>query len=376
MFLSGAHNRVMVDVLPDPVRKGRGAISNPAGRFEAASRRAIDDGWARAPGDEGDDALGPPAVPTTVTLDKTRTIIARNGSPDVPFEQSINPYRGCEHGCVYCFARPSHAYFGLSTGLDFETKLFAKPDAGRLLAAELSKPSYKPAVIAMGTNTDPYQPVEREWKVTRGILETLAAFNHPFSIVTKSALVLRDLDLIAPMARKNLVRVFVSITTLDRHLANKMEPRASTPSRRLAAIKGLSEAGVPAGVMAAPMIPALNDGELEAILAAAHEMGAISAGYTLLRLPFEIKDLFSEWLDAHAPLKAKHVLSLIQGARGGRLNDPRWGSRMRGEGPYAELLRTRFRLACSRLGFNRNDWHPNVSQFRVPPKPGDQLRLL
>ncbi len=365
----------MADLLQDPVRKGRGAISNPAGRFEAESRRAVDDGWARVPGDEGDADAAPP-VPTTVTLDKTRTIIAKNDSPDVPFDQSINPYRGCEHGCIYCFARPSHAYFGLSTGLDFETKIFAKPDAGRLLAAELRNPRYVPQVIAMGTNTDPYQPVEREWKVTRGILETLAQFNHPLSIVTKSALVLRDVDILAPMARKGLVRVFLSITTLDRHLANKMEPRASTPTRRLAAIQGLSEAGVPTGVMAAPMIPALNDGELESILAAAREMGAISAGYTLLRLPFEIKDLFCEWLDAHAPLKAKHVLSLIQGARNGRLNDPRWGSRIKGEGPYAELLRTRFRLACQRLGFNKHDWHPDASQFRVPPKPGDQLKLL
>jgi len=366
----------MVDVLPEQARKGRGAISNPAGRFEAESRRAVDDGWARMPGDEGDDRDGPPAVATTVTLDKTRTIIAKNDSPDVPFDQSINPYRGCEHGCVYCFARPSHAYFGLSTGLDFETKIFAKPEAARLLAAELRKPGYVPQVIAMGTNTDPYQPVEREWKVTRGILETLSAFNHPLSIVTKSALVLRDIDILAPMARKNLVRVFLSITTLDRHLANKMEPRASTPSRRLAAVKGLAEAGVPTGVMAAPMIPALNDGELEAILAAAREMGAISAGYTLLRLPYEIKDLFVEWLDAHTPLKARHVLSLIEGARGGRLNDPRWGSRMKGEGAYAELLRTRFRLACARLGFNKNDWHPDTSQFRAPPQKGDQLRLL
>jgi len=366
----------MVDVLPEQARKGRGAVSNPAGRFEAESRRAVDDGWAHVPGDEGEDRSGPSPVETTVTLDKTRTIIAKNDSPDVPFDQSINPYRGCEHGCIYCFARPSHAYFGLSTGLDFETKLFAKPEAGRLLAAELRKPGYVPQVIAMGTNTDPYQPVEREWKVTRGILETLAAFNHPLSIVTKSALVLRDLDILAPMARKGLVRVFLSITTLDRHLANKMEPRASTPSRRLAAVKSLSEAGVPTGVMAAPMIPALNDGELEAILTAAREMGAISAGYTLLRLPYEIKDLFVEWLDAHAPLKSKHVLSLIQGARGGRLNDPRWGSRMKGEGAYAELLRTRFRLACTRLGFNKHDWHPDASQFRVPPQPGDQLKLL
>jgi DNA repair photolyase len=365
----------MVDIIPERARKGRGAISNPTGRFEPANRVATDDGWAPVGGDEGEDD-GPPAMPTTVTIDSTRKIITTNDSPDIAFTQSINAYRGCEHGCIYCFARPTHAYFGLSTGLDFETRIFAKPEAGRLLAAELSKPGYVPQAIAMGTNTDPYQPLEREMKITRGILETLSRFNHPFSIVTKSALVLRDIDIIAPMARKGLVRVFLSITTLDHHLANKMEPRASTPTRRLAAIKGLSEAGVPAGVMAAPMIPALNDGELEAILTAAREMGAISAGYTLLRLPHEIKDLFTEWLENHAPLKAKHVLSLIRDVRGGRLNDPRFGSRQRGEGPYAELLKKRFRLACARLGFNEHDWNPDASQFTVPPRPGDQLRLL
>ncbi len=364
----------MVDILPAQPRKGRGAISNPTGRFETATRQAVDDGWQRVTGDEGEDET--PPVKTTVLVDSTRKIIAHNDSPDIAFDQSINPYRGCEHGCIYCFARPSHGYFGLSTGLDFETKIFAKPEAGHLLAAELRKPGYVPSPIAMGTNTDPYQPLEREWKITRGILETLVAYSHPFTIVTKSALVLRDLDLIAPMAKRDLARVFISITTLDRHLANKMEPRASTPTRRLAAIKGLSEAGVKTGVMAAPMIPALNDGEMEAILTAAREMGAVSAGYTLLRLPHEIKDLFSEWLNTHAPLKAKHVLSLIRSVRGGRLNDPNFGSRQRGEGPYAELLKKRFHLACSRLGFNRHDWHPDTSQFRVPPQPGDQLRLL
>jgi DNA repair photolyase len=365
----------MVDTIPAQARKGRGAIGNPTGRFESASRHAVDDGWPRVAGDEGEDD-GPPPVRTTVTVDTTRTIIAHNNSPDISFTQSINAYRGCEHGCVYCFARPGHGYFGLSTGLDFETKLFAKPDAAKLLAAELRKPRYVVSPIAMGTNTDPYQPIEREWKITRGILEVLSAFSHPFSIVTKSALVLRDLDMIAPMAKRDLCRVFVSVTTLDRHLANKMEPRASTPTRRLAAIKALSEAGVPTGVMAAPMIPALTDGELEAILTAARDMGAVSAGYTLLRLPHEIKDLFTEWLETHAPLKAKHVLSLIRGARDGKLYDSRWGTRSVGEGPYAELLKKRFRLACTRLGLNRNDWHPDISQFQVPPQAGDQLRLL
>jgi len=364
----------MVDIIPEKARKGRGAISNPVGRFEPAQRFATDDGWQVQSGDEGDNDT--PPVRTTVLRDATRSIITKNDSPDVNFDRSINPYRGCEHGCIYCFARPSHGYLGLSTGLDFETKILVKPDAPALLAAELSKPNYKPAVIALGTNTDPYQPLEREMKITRGIFETLARFNHPFSLVTKSALVLRDLDVIGPMAKKNLVRVFLSITTLDRHLANTMEPRASTPTRRLAAVKALNEAGVPTGVMAAPMIPALNDDELEAILEAAKAAGARSAGYTLLRLPFEIKDLFAEWLEEHAPLKAKHVLNLIKETRGGRLNDPNFGSRMRGQGVYAELLHKRFQLASQRLGLNKNDWNPDLSQFAVPPRPGDQLKLL
>ena len=364
----------MVDIVPEKARKGRGAISNPVGRFEPAQRFATDDGWQAQSGDEGEDET--PPVRTTVMRDATRSVLSKNDSPDVPFDRSINPYRGCEHGCIYCFARPSHAYLGLSTGLDFETKILIKPDAPRLLAGELAKSSYKPAIIALGTNTDPYQPLERELKITRGIFEVLASFNHPFSLVTKSALVIRDLDIIAPMAKKDLVRVFVSVTTLDRHLANKMEPRASTPSRRLAAIRALNEAGVPTGVMAAPMIPALNDDELESILEAAKEAGARSAGYTLLRLPFEIKDLFTEWLEEHAPLKAKHVLNLVRETRGGRLNDPNFVSRMRGQGPYAELLRKRFRMACARLELNKNDWNPDLSLFKVPPRPGDQLTLL
>jgi DNA repair photolyase len=368
----------MVDIVPERPRKGRGAVSNPTGRFEPAQCVQIDDGWPRQAGDEGEEDWGEngPPLRTTILRDATRSILNENDSPDIPFEQSVNPYRGCEHGCIYCYARPSHGYLGLSTGLDFETKILVKPDAARLLANELAKPGYVPRVVALGSNTDPYQPLERDLKIMRGIVETLAAFHHPFSLVTKSALVLRDLDLLAPMAEKDLVRVFVSVTTLDRHLANKMEPRASTPTRRLAAIKGLSEAGVRVGVMAAPMIPALNDGELEAILEAAQAAGAVSAGYTLLRLPYEIKDLFSEWLETHAPLKAKHVLSLIRGARGGKLNDPRWGKRFSGAGQYAELIGQRFRLACTRLGLNRNDWRPDLSLFKVPPRPGDQLSLL
>src|SRR6185369_12920883 len=341
----------MVDTLPDKARKGRGAVANPDGRFEPETRVRIDDGW----GTLDQETEEPPPIQTTVSIDATRTIIARNQSPDIPFSQSINPYRGCEHGCIYCYARPTHAYFGLSTGLDFETKLFAKPDAAKLLAEELRKPGYKPSAIALGTNTDPYQPIEREMKITRSVLETLAAFNHPFSIVTKSALVVRDLDIIAPMAAKRMARVFISVTTLDRELARKLEPRASTPPKRLEAIKALAGAGVPIGIMTAPIIPALTDWEIERLLEAGRAAGAQSAGYTVMRLPFEIKDLFAQWLEAHAPGKAKHVLSLVRQVRDGKLNDPNFGTRMRGTGTYAELIAKRHRLACERLGFNRND---------------------
>jgi len=355
--------------LPALARKGRGAIGNPVGRFEAATRFAVDDGWGSAEEE-------PPRVATTVTRDATRTIIARNSSPDIPFDQSINPYRGCEHGCIYCYARPSHAYLGLSTGLDFETRLFAKPDAAALLDRELRTPGYRPQPIALGSNTDPYQPVERDHKITRGIIETLAAFNHPFSIVTKSALVTRDIDILAAQAKKNLARVFISVTTLDRDLARNLEPRASTPAKRLAAIRELAAAGVPTGVMNAPIIPVLTDAGIEGVLEAAREAGAESAGYTLMRLPFEIKDLFAEWLREHAPLKAEHVLSLVRQTRGGALNDPRFGSRMTGEGTYAQLINQRFNLACRRLGFNRNTWRFDLSLFRPPPRPGDQLSLF
>jgi DNA repair photolyase len=362
----------MVDTLPDKARKGRGAIANPDGRFESTTRVRIDDGWGTATAE----CEEPPPIRTTVTIDATRTIIARNQSPDIPFSQSINPYRGCEHGCIYCYARPTHAYFGLSTGLDFETKLFAKPDAAALLAQELRKPGYKPSAIALGTNTDPYQPVEREMKITRSVLETLAAFQHPFTIVTKSALVTRDIDIIAPMAAKRMAKVFISVTTLDRDLARKLEPRAATPPRRLEAIRMLAEAGVPTGVMTAPIIPMLTDWEIERLLKAARDAGAASAGYTVMRLPFEIKDLFVQWLEEHAPGKAKHVLSLVREVRDGRLNDPEFGSRMRGTGPYAELIAKRFRLACSRLGFNKHDWSLDLTKFSPPPAAGDQLRLL
>ena len=351
-------------------RKGRGAVTNDPGRFEPHRRAAIDDGWGTA--DEE-----PAPLRTTLTPDNTRTIIARNESPDVPFDRSINPYRGCEHGCVYCFARPTHAFLGLSPGLDFESRIFYKPDAAKLLAGELRHPKYDCQVIAMGTNTDPYQPAERELGITRAILEVLAAHDHPVGIVTKSALVLRDIDVLAPMAAKGLAQVCVSVTTLDRGLARRLEPRAATPARRLEAIAGLSAAGIPTGVMAAPVIPVLNDAELESILTAGREAGADIAGYILLRLPLEIKDLFRQWLAEHAPLKAKHVMNMVRATRGGRDNDPDFGTRMKGTGPYAELIAQRFRAACNRLGLTQGErFQLDTTRFHPPPRAGDQLKLF
>jgi DNA repair photolyase len=360
------------DTLPDQPVKGRGAVSNRASRYFREERARTGDGWDSP---EDDDL---PPLRTTVTRDATKSIIARNDSPDIAFDRSINPYRGCEHGCIYCFARPTHAYLGLSPGLDFETKLLMKPDAARLLDAELRRPGYTPAVIAMGTNTDPYQPIEREHRITRGILEVLRDFNHPVGIVTKSALIRRDLDILAPMAQKRLAHAFVSVTTLDRDLARKMEPRAATPPRRLETIRALAEAGIPTGVIAAPMIPALNDHELERILEAAAEAGATAGSYIILRLPLEIKDLFAEWLEAHAPGRARHVLELIRDMRGGALYDSAWGKRMKGEGAYAELLKRRFAVARGRLGLDRNGdrWEFDLTLFKPPPRAGDQLSLL
>ncbi len=359
------------DRLPDRPVKGRGAVSNRAGRYEPALRERVADGWADGRHEEDD---APPR--TTLTRDTSRTIIARNSSPDVPFDRSINPYRGCEHGCVYCFARPTHAWLGLSPGLDFETKLLFKPEAAKLLEAELRRPGYRPAVMAMGTNTDPYQPVERRLRITRSVLEVLAAFNHPVGIVTKSALVTRDIDILAPMAAKRLARVYVSITTLDPALAARLEPRAPTPWRRLAAVKALAEAGVPVGVMVAPVIPALTDAEMERILEQAAAHGADSAGYVLLRLPLEIKELFEEWLQVHAPGKAARVLSLVRQTRQGALYDPRWGKRQTGTGPYAALIGRRFQLAVHRHGLNRRSWSFDHTLFRPPAKTGDQLALF
>ena len=410
-----------------PPRKGRGAVTNRAGRFEPTARVAVDDGWdsgredgwgdgredgwdsgredgrddgredgwyggredgrghgrndGRTGGRTGGGAGGgnhwtPPPLRTTVTMESARSIITRNESPDVPFARSINPYRGCEHGCIYCFARPSHAYLGLSPGLDFESRLFAKPDAPRLLEEELRRPGYQARVIALGTNTDAYQPAERDLGITRAILEVMAAFSHPFSIVTKSALILRDIDILASLARRGLVAVMVSVTTLDDGLARRLEPRAAAPRRRLETIRELAGAGIPTGVVAAPMIPGLNDHELEAILEAAAGAGAGTAGYILLRLPLELQDLFREWLEAHVPHRAGRVIKLVRETRGGALDDPRFGSRMKGSGPYARLLARRFKRACRSLGLGAGDWALDTSLFRPPPRAGDQLSLL
>jgi DNA repair photolyase len=352
---------------PAPPVKGRGATFNPENRFREDIRERCDDGWA--PFSEAGDE--PPK--TTVTIQRARTIIARNDSPDVPFTQSINPYQGCEHGCIYCYARPSHAYLDLSPGIDFETRLYAKPDAAALLRAELARPGYRCDPIALGTNTDPYQPIEREWKVTRSVLEVLAEHEHPFTIVTKSALVERDIDVIAPMAAKRMARVYLSVTTLDRELARKLEPRAAAPQRRLQALKTLSAAGIPVGVMVAPIIPQLNDRDLEAILDAAAANGAQGAGWVLIRLPREVAPLFRAWLDAHYPQRAEHVMSLIRQMRGGRDYDAAFGSRMRGGGEFAALLDKRFRIACRRLGLNRGREHTGLdtTRFRAPTRVND-----
>jgi DNA repair photolyase len=361
----------VLDITADPRRlHGRGAVSNASGRYERHARVLVDDGWRL----EDDDA--PPPLKTEVLVDSSRTIITRNNSPDLSFDRSINPYKGCEHGCVYCFARPTHAYLGLSPGADFESKLFAKPNAAELLARELSAPGYVPRTIAIGTNTDPYQPTEKRMRIMRSILEVLHEFRHPVGIVTKSALIARDIDILAPMAELGLARVALSVTTLDRGLARTMEPRAATPQRRLDTIRILSEAGIPTAVMFAPVIPALNDEELETVLGEAAKMGATSAGYVLLRLPLEIKDLFREWLAANAPGRARHVMSLIRQMRGGKDYDAQWHSRMKGTGPYAEMIARRFHLAVKKLGLNRPSKPLNIERFRRPVRHGEQLGLF
>lgn len=346
-----------------PPLKGRGAVSNNSGRFEPLRRAIFHDGWG--------DGEPERRLQTHVTDEFPKSVIARNQSPDIPFGRSINPYRGCEHGCVYCFARPTHAFMGLSPGLDFESKLFAKPGAAELLEKEIAKKSYDVAPVALGTNTDPYQPLEKERRITRSLLKVLAAHNHPVTILTKSRLVVRDLDLLVPMAEKGLVKVALSVTTLDRKLARALEPRASMPQRRLDAIKLLSDAGVPTGVMFAPVIPALNDHEMEQVLAAAAHAGAREAGYILLRLPLEVADLFQEWLETHYPDRKKRVLNRLKALRGGRLNDPRFGHRMKGKGLEAELMKQRFANLSRRLHLNQNKLVLRTDMF-TPPS-GDQL---
>ena len=349
-------------------RRGRGARSNASGRFEACDRDEDDDGWG---------SLGElDAFRTEVFEDTARSIISRNDRPDISFNQSINPYRGCEHGCIYCYARPSHCYYGHSAGLDFETKLYAKPDAAALLEAELSHPRYKAETIALGGNTDPYQPLERERLITRSVLEVLSKTNHPVGIITKSALVTRDIDILAPMAARGLAKVAVSITTLDRRLARAMEPRAATPERRLEAVRRLSQAGIPVTVMVAPVIPALTDHEIEKILQASRAAGARHAGYILLRLPLEIKQLFREWLIEEFPGRAKHVLSLLQSMHGGRDYSAEFGVRQRGTGAYAGQIAARFKRALAKNGFDAERIRLRTDVFQPPARRGNQLELF
>jgi DNA repair photolyase len=349
-------------------RRGRGAHSNASGRYEALARIAFDDGWQSL-----DDL---PPFKTTVTVDATRRVITRNDSPDISFDRSINPYRGCEHGCVYCFARPTHAYLGLSPGIDFETNLFMKPNAPELLERELAAPGYVPKIIAIGTNTDPYQPIERRYKIMRGILEVLERTGHPVGIVTKSALILRDLDILARMARRNLVKVAISVTTLDAKLARIMEPRAPSPPRRLEALRQLVNAGIPTSTMVAPVIPAINDAEIERILEGVAATGVRNAGYVLLRLPLEVRDLFREWLLENFPDRHRHVFKLIQDMRGGKDYDSTFGTRMTGKGPIAWMIGRRFEVACERLGFNVKSAPITTEHFRPPQPASAQLDLF
>lgn len=349
-------------------RRGRAAGLNPSGRFEIHSRHDFDDGW------ETLEELEP--FKTDVQVERARSIITRNTSPDLPFDRSINPYRGCEHGCIYCFARPSHAHVGLSAGLDFESKLFAKPDAARLLKRELARDNYKPKSIAIGTNTDPYQPIERKMRIMRQILEVLAEAKHPVGIVTKSALVLRDIDILSQMAQDGLVKVSLSITTIDRKLARAMEPRASTPTKRLEALETLNKAGIPTSVMIAPVIPGLTDFEIERILDSAHNVGVEQAGYILLRLPREVSPLFRDWLLRHYPDRYRHVMSLVRSMRDGKDYDAEFSSRMRGNGPYAWQIKRRFDMTCKRLGLSKRISSPRTDLFTAPEGENTQLMLF
>jgi DNA repair photolyase len=349
-------------------RRGRGARSNRVGRYESQEREVFDDGW--------ESIADLDAFRTEVRLESAKSIIATNDSPDVSFDQSINPYRGCEHGCIYCYARPTHAYLGHSPGLDFETILYAKTNAARLLARELGNPRYVPKVIALGAVTDPYQPIERQHRITRSILEVLDSASHPVGLVTKSALVVRDVDILSRMAARGLAKVAISLTTLDRMVARKMEPRAATPPKRLEAIRRLTEAGVPVSVMVAPILPAINDSEIEAIMGAAGDAGATEAGYVLLRLPLELKELFREWLATEFPDRAARVINILRSMHGGRDYVPAWGLRQSGSGPYAEQIALRFRLAAKRLGLNERTLRLRTDLFKHPVADGGQLSLL
>ena len=356
-------------MMPSQARHGRGATINPASRYDSSVKEAFDDGWVTL---ELEDL---PQLPTSLIEDHAKSALSYNDSPDISFDRGLNPYRGCEHGCVYCYARPSHAYLGYSPGLDFETKILFKPNLPELLERELRKPGYQARVIGLGSNTDPYQPAERTLALTRGALEVLERFNHPVSIVTKSAGVVRDIDILARMAKRNLVRVWLSITTLDGDLARRMEPRAATPARRLGAIKALAEAGIPAGVMASPMIPGINDAEMEKIIEASARQGASSASYVLLRLPHELREIFAAWLETHMPDRAKHVLNLIRDTRNGNLNSSKFGDRFLGTGPYAELLSRRFARAARQWGLNQRP-ELDTTQFRAFSGAAEQQLML
>jgi DNA repair photolyase len=359
--------------LPSMQHRGRGAVTNPPVRFEQRAASPFDDGWETLTADFGE----LPKLATSLTKDSTRSAISWNSSPDIGFDRAVNPYRGCEHGCVYCYARPTHAYLGYSPGLDFETKLIYKPEVADLLEKELRKPGYQARTLALGSNTDPYQPIERTLQLTRSLLEVLNKYNHPVGIVTKSAGVLRDLDILSSMAKRNLVRVYISLTTLDPQLARAMEPRAATPARRLHAISELTRAGVPTGVLTAPMIPGLNDVEMEKLLEAASRAGARHAGYVLLRLPHEIREMFEAWLHTHFPDRAKHVLSLVRDTRGGALNDSRFHHRFSGQGVYADLLMRRFTRAARQWGLDESREGLDCTRFAVPGAavPAEQAQL-
>ena len=365
---SGAESAALGPEVVTERRRGRGAQSNASGRYEPTARVAFDDGWQSL-----EDL---PPFKTTISIDTSRKVIAHNNSPDVGFDRSINPYRGCEHGCIYCFARPTHAYLGLSPGLDFESKLTIKPDAPALLEKELAAPGYEPRVIAIGTNTDPYQPIEREHRIMRGILEVLEKAGHPVGIVTKSALVVRDIDILTRMAERNLVKVGISVTTLDAKLARSMEPRASTPTKRLEALQKLTAAGIPTKVMIGPVIPALNDSEMETHSRSAAHLGVKEASYIVLRLPREVRDLFREWLMANYPERYRHVFTLIRDMRGGKDYNSQWGSRMTGTGPLAWMIGRRFDIACDKLGLNKKRVKLTTDHFVRPNRDGNQLTLF